>query len=455
MSRSRGTLTFSPLRWFCSLRREHPFFAMGLLALFALAVGLVAHALVPSSVRADNADYSSFYGPVAESIIEGHGPTINNHLAIRYPIGFPLLVAGALGTARAFSLPVTCAEAALPLICLAISSVILFLTAELIHGTAWALLSYFLWICCPWVLYLSAKPLSDIPFCCFLFASTYFLFKFFKAGELSLAASVGTGLLIGASMLVRPIGMFIAPIAAVLVLVLTRTPPLQRRLTIAALLVVGTAIPVVPWEVWLYNANHGFLLLSTGSTPVIRDGLAFASNSADASGTNRHFIKRYRQGIAVPIRAQQVSADARNNYASLASTGAILDFLSKELHHNAIGVTQLYLVKAARSWYGSDSQAEDARVLGVQILFLGIISVGVWGSWRIGSYCRACTILCLAFVLYFWAMTTFVLSILRYMTPAMGLLFLLVPGWRQLLQSRYRLTSTSAEAAMASTYSHS
>jgi len=447
-------LTSHSLRRFTELRREHAVLFIAVLALIALTAGIIANSLIPASVRADNADYSSFYRPVADSLVAGKGATINSHPATRYPVGFPLLVAVSLGTVRVFSLPDAYAEAALPLASLAVSSVILFAAAELLHGTAWALLSYFLWICCPWVLYLSAKPLSDLPFCCFLFAATYFLFSLFKAGKLSASAALLTGLLIGASMLVRPIGMFIGFISVVLLLLLTHKPPLRARVMIASLILVGIAIPVLPWEMWLYQGTHEVVLLSTGSTPSIRDGLAFASSGSNASGTNSHF-KMYRHEIAVPFRAQEVSTDARNGYLSLTSGRAILQFLSEEVHRNMLGVTELYLVKAARSWYGSDSQSADSRVLRLQLGFLAISSIGLWGTWRMGGYRSACTVLCLVFVLYFWAMTILVLSILRYMVPAMGLLFLLVPGWRQFLYRRRPTSYTSVEHELASTYSHS
>jgi hypothetical protein len=47
-----------------------------------------------------------------------------------------------------------------------------------------------------------------------------------------------------------------------------------------------------------------------------------------------------------------------------------------------------------------------------------------------------------ALVVYFWAMTVVVLSIVRYMVPAMALLFLLLPG---LMAGRAR-RPTSARA---------
>jgi len=37
-------------------------------------------------------------------------------------------------------------------------------------------------------------------------------------------------------------------------------------------------------------------------------------------------------------------------------------------------------------------------------------------------------LLTLILILYFWGMTTLVLSILRYMLPALALLFILAPG---------------------------
>jgi 4-amino-4-deoxy-L-arabinose transferase-like glycosyltransferase len=447
------TLTVAPLVWFCEMRRRHPLLVVGTLALIALFVGLIARTLAPTAVRADNSDYDAFYKPVADSLLRGEGSTINGRAAVRYPPGFPVLLAGAIGFARLVSLPDAFGEAALSLLALVISSLTLFALSEQIHGGAWALVSYLLWIFCPWVAYLVCKPLSDLPFCCFLFAIVWMLCRLFKLANLPPILSLITGVLIGCSMLIRPMGLFLVPLAVVLVLALGRTLRLRMRVAIGGLICIGSIIAVLPWELWVYQKAHEVIPLSTGAGPSIRDGLAFAWNSQASSAQGRQFVKKYRQRIAVPARAQQVSTDALNNYPRLVTTGGVVRFLSTELRENPDGTIELYLVKAARSWYASDAQTHEGVVLGIQLVLLIMIAGGVWGSWNIGGYCRVCTLLCLSLVLYFWAMTTLVLSILRYMTPAMGLLFLLVPGWKYFL-NRWRVGIAPSALQRESLYSY-
>ena len=60
--------------------------------------------------------------------------------------------------------------------------------------------------------------------------------------------------------------------------------------------------------------------------------------------------------------------------------------------------------------------------------FLLLIAAGAFACCRRGGAARRLTIAIGWIVLYCWLMTTTVLSIQRYMVPAMGLLFVLIPG---------------------------
>jgi hypothetical protein len=91
-------------------------------------------------------------------------------------------------------------------------------------------------------------------------------------------------------------------------------------------------------------------------------------------------------------------------------------------------VAKLLTLKAARSWYGTDSGRYENGIMLLQILF----SVPVlWGSlvcWKQGGIARHLAIVVWALVLYFWAMTILVFSMLRYMVPAIGLLAMTIPA---------------------------
>ena len=60
------------------------------------SIALIVRCVSPAASRADeNSDYVAFYEPVAEGILDGRGLTLpDGSLAIRYPPGFPALLAG-------------------------------------------------------------------------------------------------------------------------------------------------------------------------------------------------------------------------------------------------------------------------------------------------------------------------------------------------------------------------
>ncbi|HYJ86499.1 MAG TPA: hypothetical protein VEW46_10610, partial [Pyrinomonadaceae bacterium] len=64
----------------------------------------------------------------------------------------------------------------------------------------------------------------------------------------------------------------------------------------------------------------------------------------------------------------------------------------------------------------------------VQLAYLLLIVWSLRLVWNQGGIYRVFAIGALLTVLYFWTMTFLVLSILRYMAPATGLLFVLVGG---------------------------
>lgn len=101
-----------------------------------------------------------------------------------------------------------------------------------------------------------------------------------------------------------------------------------------------------------------------------------------------------------------------------------LAILRRRVGEEPSGVLELFWWKARRAWYGTDVQRPIEKwILLIQSVYLLLAAAGTVLIWRTGRRGREWIILAGFVVIYFWAMTTIALSILRYMTPVMGLLF--------------------------------
>ncbi|MGH9317406.1 MAG: hypothetical protein ACRD1P_09890, partial [Thermoanaerobaculia bacterium] len=61
---------------------------------------------------------------------------------------------------------------------------------------------------------------------------------------------------------------------------------------------------------------------------------------------------------------------------------------------------------------------------------LVLLAWGVAAAWRSGGEAKRLAVVCSALIVYFWGMSFIGLSIVRYMVPAIGLGFALLPAIR-------------------------
>ena len=120
--------------------------------------------------------------------------------------------------------------------------------------------------------------------------------------------------------------------------------------------------------------------------------------------------------------------DIEAHRRSIRGPGDAAAFLARRAVDDPLPVVKLLLIKAVRSWYATDSLSFEHAILWMQLPLLGLAG---WGSLRwprdrgnIEGFEPTAPALILIVTLYFWAMTFLVLSILRYMLPAMALLML-------------------------------
>ena len=68
----------------------------------------------------------------------------------------------------------------------------------------------------------------------------------------------------------------------------------------------------------------------------------------------------------------------------LDTLGDVGSFMASELRRRPVGVAELVALKAARSWYATDSHRNERLSLGVQLLYLTLIAYSGVRAYRAG-----------------------------------------------------------------------
>jgi hypothetical protein len=193
------------------------------------------------------------------------------------------------------------------------------------------------------------------------------------------------------------------------------TAPL--RLFLIMVILLGNLVAILPWEIWAYSATGKAVMLSTGGIGNISNGLIFAIPLDSRS---------YRQGVKVPRDIEELMRDFHARDGEMQSLGGVITVVKEALQSRPLTVMKLFALKVGRSWYGTDSNRLETLILLIQIPYLALILWSSKAAWKQGGSARQLSIGIWLIVLYFWGMTTISVSIVRYMTPVMGLLFILV-----------------------------
>jgi hypothetical protein len=204
------------------------------------------------------------------------------------------------------------------------------------------------------------------------------------------------------------------------------------RFLLALILLTGNVIAIFPWQAWVYGRTGKMILLGTNAVPSIKDGLTFAVAT-----------KNYRQSITMPADVLRLQGELAVETDSMRSISKILATLGRHFVDAPESVLKLFLIKAGRSWYGTDSGRMESAILVVQLFYAVLVLLATAAVWRFRDRYPGLLLFVWAPVFYFWLMTILVLSILRYMTPMIGLISLLVPALAHFVPQRLRRFSLS------------
>jgi 4-amino-4-deoxy-L-arabinose transferase-like glycosyltransferase len=398
----------------------------------AFALALAAGLLLPSSLRQPSTDYIRYYAPRAEELLTGSGlldPA--GQVYTRYPPGYPLVLATMFALSDLLRINEALLLALLAAVCAGCSAGLLYQTAALAFGARSALIAGAAWAFYPFALWTTAGAQIEAVYLPVVFAAVYALARAMLRDDSSLRAYVLVGALVGLAMLLRPAALAVG--AAVLVAVLMWGG--RRRVAQSLALLVTSMLVIAPWLCYVYAVNGVVIPLGSGGLPSIVDGLTFAVRPSD----EREPVELPEGVVDLQTRLyQQLRASADD------PAGVII----RELAASPGAALQLGAIKAVRSWYATDSRRYELVVLLAQGAALLVVAGAAWRILRCGTRdMRRLLALVLLFTLSIWLSTTAVLSILRYMLPAMGLLFCLLPAYSSRLARSDAMVASSTPAA--------
>lgn len=385
--------------------------AVGALAFMELTEGRFPAAPSP--------DYVNFYAPVAANIADGRGIiTSAGDPAVRFPPGYPLVLAGTRTLGRAVGMSDSGSVRALTVLGHGLAAALLLVIGHLLFSPAVGATASVLFATYPVGLYVVRQPpTSEIVFVPLLLLTVLAFVFAAKQPTPTTPRFLLAGLMMGLCGLVRPTALFLfVPFAFALALRFRRPPVTgPRRLAVLCLaMIAGNLVAIAPWEIWAKIRTGSVIPLSTGGPDSTVDGLTFAQGTGGPDE------------IDLPGPVSRIRTEARREQLAGGLEGfwPIARFVAGQAVDNPVGVLELGGLKAVQSWYASHSRELDGRIALIQVPYVLLIVVGVVLVLRSPDTARGLCWLPILLGGYFWLMTCLGLSIARLMLPGLALLLL-------------------------------
>jgi hypothetical protein len=385
-----------------------------LVLLFLFIFTLLTHTVVVTTIGGmASSDYTRAYLPTATALANGVAlAELPPEVALRYPIGFPLFIAAHIKPAEQLGVTTEVAIASTQIGLAGATTVLLWLLARQMVDLFSATLAGLLWAVYPRVLWFTRHPNSEVVFTFLLYAAILCLALTIQRRLLWLAAL--TGVLVGLCGLVRPIAIGLG-LVFVLILALQSSIPKQERILFIGVMLLLNSVVWTPWESYLWIRTGEMQPLAVNDATSVYDGITWALQSDDPGALS-----------SIPPDVYQLMQRAAAQKSELVQrTSATGAFLLEEIQEHPLTVLKLLGIKIVRGLYANQSMEGESWNLLVQLPVVLLSIWGLRGAWN-DPRMRPYAMMVLLLVLYFWAMTTLVLSISRYMIPITGLLFILI-----------------------------
>ena len=384
-------------------------------ALVALLSHILFLLLLPSDLkRTPSPDYVQFYEPVAKTLASGGGFFSASRPALRYPCGIPIMYAATFGAADTLHIARSTGLQILEALLVTLTSVLVSWLALLILSWRVALVASAMWSTYPFHLWLTKQPDPTSAFSLLLLFGVLLFVRWSTDGRRCVKYGSLVGLIVGVAALIKPIAIALPVIFAGLACICVIPCRPRQRALFSFCLVVAYLLSISPWEVWAREVSGQWIPRCTNGPSVLIDGPTL--------GTVRGV-----RPVWMPQSVRSLTQDAVEHRKDLKTTASIANFLTAKIREEPKVIAQLFLIKAARSWYGNESNAFEEWVVLIQLLYLPFVIFGVREMYK-GETARHRNFLLIvvAITLYFWAMTTFTaLPELRYLVPALSFVMII------------------------------
>ena len=373
---------------------------------FSLIFLLLFKNIGPPQHRIPGTDYLTIYKPVANNILGGRGITKEGKLSIITPPGYPIILSMIFGLSYFLEIPELKLIVIFNVLVVAITCCFLFLVSKLLFNKKIALISVFLWMLYPFNLWLIKNPNTEVPFILFLYLGIYLYILALKKGNWKHIFLAGISF--GFTSLIRPISLLLSFLLALLFLFLAKDIFKRKRFFLAVILLIGSILTILPWELYVFVQNGEIIPLSILGPRAFKAGFTFALRKG-AGGDE--------VVVPVDVRALMKRAEAKN----FSGGYDIIYFCLKELINRPIPFLKLLGLKILRTWYATSQKWYETLILAIQAPYLLSAFAGLISAIKIYRKKKRNVILLLGIIFYFWIMTIYAHSILRYMIPVMGL----------------------------------
>lgn len=362
----------------------------------------------------ESSDFFNTYEPLARNILAGKGPTrTGKNIETLVPPGYPLILAVEFSIAKILSIPDSAILTVSSVFFAALSVIFLFDLARRFSNTKSALIVALVWMSYPFFLWLTKQPNSELPFMAFLFGGCDLFFSLcYYPNQKKFFLFIPAGIIIGVAMLIRPIAL-LYPIAMVLAILFKKHDrSIKDKLITSGLFILGILIIVLPWELYVYSNTGKIILLASNREGDISGGLVYALGD-----------DKFRSEIPIPNDVEQLMLDIKDDQSKLTSMPNTISYLWDQLIETPVPVVKLFALKALRSWYATDSHRLENYIIVVQIPYMLLILLSIWSAFKMGGKAKSLLGGISLLVITNWIMVIGAFSILRYMVPIIGLLF--------------------------------
>jgi len=372
--------------------------------LYAVCISILFLLIAPKEYDFITGDYYL----QLNNIIHGHSLITENGIILdRYPPVIPYLFSAFFKLSTVFHATPQLFYIIYSVFAISLATVLVYKIAVLFLSQPVSILASILFSLCPFIQFGVIRVASEPTYILLFYAAMYFLLNAYINRLYSVFLFIAIGAVLGFTMLTRPAGILF-PLLFALFILLTFSLPLAKRLVLAGLLLLSSLLVIAPWEIPVSHQEGYLVPLSIGGPISIWDGLRF-NNCA------------YRQTLHLSPQAERLSDTITTHLRDFKSNTS--PFLKQQFRHAPVAFLQLIGLKILRSWYAVESQNKHQEVFNLVLMgaYLILAVIGVFSFLKTTT--KKKSNICLFFfciILYSWAMTTLVLSILRYMSPILG-----------------------------------